>query len=86
MKPTGTWRVGIDLVQVSRIAESLEQFGDRFLRRVLTDGEIAYAASSPASAPERFAARFAAKRIEIARGASLASRVRDGDAFRIAMP
>mgnify|MGYP003520022267 CR=1 FL=1 len=62
MKPTGTWRVGIDLVQVSRIAESLEQFGDRFVRRVFTDGEIGYAASSPASAPERFAARFAATR------------------------
>ena len=61
MKPTGTWRVGIDLVQVSRVAESLEHFGDRFLRRVFTDGEIAYAASSPASAPERLAARFAAK-------------------------
>ena len=43
-------RVGIDLVQVSRIAESLEHFGDRFLRRVFTDGEIAYATAAPAAA------------------------------------
>jgi holo-[acyl-carrier protein] synthase len=50
-------RVGIDLVTVSRIAESVAQFGDRFLRRVFTDAEIAYGAGHP----ERLAARFAAK-------------------------
>ena len=50
-------RVGIDLVQISRIAESLALFGERFLRRVFTDGELAYAARHP----ERLAARFAAK-------------------------
>jgi holo-[acyl-carrier protein] synthase len=53
--------VGIDLVRVSRIAESLEQFGERFLRRVYTDAEIAYAAASPDHTAERLAARFAAK-------------------------
>ena len=61
MKPSGGLRVGIDLVQVSRIAESIERFGDRFLRRVFTEEEIAYATSAPAAAPERLAARFAAK-------------------------
>src|SRR5512135_979834 len=54
-------RVGVDLVQVSRVAESLERFGDRFLRRIFTAGEIAYATSSPAHAASRLAARFAAK-------------------------
>jgi holo-[acyl-carrier protein] synthase len=53
--------VGIDLVRVSRVAESLAQFGERFLKRVFTDGEIAYATASPAMAAERLAARFAAK-------------------------
>lgn len=53
--------VGIDLVRVSRVAESLAQFGERFLRRVFTDGEIAYANAAPALAAERLAARFAAK-------------------------
>jgi len=53
--------VGIDLVMVSRVEASLARFGERFLRRVFTDGEIAYATSSPAVAAERLAARFAAK-------------------------
>jgi hypothetical protein len=34
----------------------------------------------------RVARECAAKRIELARGAALASRVRGGDAFRVAMP
>src|SRR6516165_3384002 len=53
--------VGIDLVRISRIAESLACFGDRFLTRVFTDGEIAYATASPEHTAERLAARFAAK-------------------------
>ena len=54
-------RVGIDLVQISRVAESLQQFGEQFMRRVFTDGEIAYATAAPELTAERFAARFAAK-------------------------
>ena len=54
-------RVGIDLVDVSRIAASIDAFGDRFLRRVFSDGELAYAQASPALTAERLAARFAAK-------------------------
>ena len=57
----GGVRVGIDLVQISRIAASLEQFGDQFMRRLFTDGEIAYATAAPALTAERLAARFAAK-------------------------
>jgi holo-[acyl-carrier protein] synthase len=53
--------VGIDLVQVSRIADSIAAFGDRFVRRVFTAGEIAYAAAAPALRAQRLAARFAAK-------------------------
>ena len=49
-------RVGIDLVQVSRIAGSVEAFGERFVRRVFTAAEAAYATTA-----ERLAARFAAK-------------------------
>jgi len=54
-------RVGIDLVRVSAIAESLEMFGQRFLQRVYTPAEIAYATSVPALSASRLAARFAAK-------------------------
>jgi holo-[acyl-carrier protein] synthase len=57
--------VGIDLVRVSRVAESVARFGDRFLHRVFTEGEIAYANTSPALASERLAARFAAKEAAI---------------------
>lgn len=51
---------GIDLVEVPRIAHSIERFGERFLRRVFTEEEIAYCRAR-AGAAESFAARFAAK-------------------------
>jgi holo-[acyl-carrier protein] synthase len=51
---------GVDLIEVERIAQSIERYGDRFLRRVYTDREIAYCTRRRASA-ESFAARFAAK-------------------------
>jgi holo-[acyl-carrier protein] synthase len=51
---------GIDVAEVPRIAESIERFGDRFLRRVFTEGEIRYC-ESKANRAERYAARFAAK-------------------------
>ena len=53
--------VGVDLVSVARMRESIEKVGARFLRRVFTKREIAYCSQSEASAAERFAARFAAK-------------------------
>jgi holo-[acyl-carrier protein] synthase len=58
-------RVGTDLVQVSRIAESIATFGEKFTRRLFTDHEIAYAASSESLQAARFAARFAAKEATI---------------------
>jgi holo-[acyl-carrier protein] synthase len=57
----GRMSVGIDLVRISRVAASLQQFGERFLRRVFTDAEVAYATASPTLTAERLAARFAAK-------------------------
>ncbi len=51
---------GIDIAEVPRIAASIERFGDRFLRRVFTEGEIRYC-ESKANRAERYAARFAAK-------------------------
>lgn len=49
--------VGVDLVEISRIARAVERWGDRFLRRVYTPAEIARCRGR---APE-LAARFAAK-------------------------
>jgi holo-[acyl-carrier protein] synthase len=51
---------GVDLIEVERIARSIERYGERFLRRVYTDQEIAYC-SRKRSGAESFAARFAAK-------------------------
>src|SRR6202453_3808633 len=51
---------GVDLIEVERIAHSIEREGERFLRSVYTDLEIAYCSSRRVSA-ESYAARFAAK-------------------------
>ncbi len=51
---------GIDIVEVPRIAASIERFGSRFLNRIFTEGEIRYC-DSKANRVERYAARFAAK-------------------------
>jgi len=51
---------GIDIAEVDRIAESITRFGDRFLHRIYTEGEIQYC-ESKANRFERYAARFAAK-------------------------
>ena len=58
-------RVGFDLVQISRIAESLHQFGDRFTQRLFTANELDYAHRSEGLCTERLAARFAAKEATI---------------------
>jgi holo-[acyl-carrier protein] synthase len=51
---------GVDIAEVARIRESIERFGDRFLHRIFTDGEIRYCGGK-ASRFESYAARFAAK-------------------------
>lgn len=51
---------GIDLVEIERVAHSIERYGDRFLNKVFTPEEIAYCQRKKNSA-ESFAARFAAK-------------------------
>ncbi len=51
---------GVDIAEVPRIRESIERFGDRFLHRIFTDGEISYC-EQKASRFESYAARFAAK-------------------------
>lgn len=52
--------IGVDIVETQRIEHSLERFGERFLHRVFTAGEIAYCQSMKYPA-RHFAARFAAK-------------------------
>jgi holo-[acyl-carrier protein] synthase len=52
--------IGIDATEIHRIAESIERWGDRFVERVFTAGEIAYCRRRKDFASS-FAARFAAK-------------------------
>jgi holo-[acyl-carrier protein] synthase len=51
---------GIDIAEVPRIRRAIERFGDRFLHRIFTAGEMRYC-DSKANRMERYAARFAAK-------------------------
>ncbi|TMD82272.1 MAG: NAD(P)H-hydrate dehydratase [Chloroflexi bacterium] len=52
-----TPRVGVDVAAIPRIAEAQKRFGERFLRKFLSDREIAYCGDSP----DRWAGRWAAK-------------------------
>jgi len=51
---------GMDATEIERIADVIERYGDHFVRRVFTDGEIAYCRGKRDFAAS-FAARFAAK-------------------------
>ena len=53
--------LGTDLMEIARIEASIERHGEHFLRRVFTEGEIAYCNQKKRNAAESFAARFAAK-------------------------
>ena len=55
--PDGTTELGIDIIKVERIRDTIERFGARFARRVLTDAESRYVRGRP----ETFAGRWAAK-------------------------
>lgn len=52
--------IGVDIVDVARIADSIARHGDTFLRRVFTVGEIDYCGAMKTPGPH-YAARFAAK-------------------------
>jgi len=52
--------VGTDLVEIDRVERSISRFGERFLGKIFTPGEIAYCRHRKTAA-ESFAARFAAK-------------------------
>jgi holo-[acyl-carrier protein] synthase len=53
--------IGVDLVQVARLAAAIERHGERFLNRVFTPREIAYCRARRRGRDSCFALRFAAK-------------------------
>jgi holo-[acyl-carrier protein] synthase len=52
--------LGVDLTDIPRIAATYERYGERFLRRIFTDGEIAYCMRRRDPVPS-LAGRFASK-------------------------
>jgi holo-[acyl-carrier protein] synthase len=55
--PEGTTELGIDIIKVARIRDTIAKFGRRFSNRVLTANEDRYVRDRP----ETFAGRWAAK-------------------------
>ncbi len=56
----GVYAVGIDIVEIPRIQDLINRYGEKFLRRVFTDTEIRYCTAKARSA-NSYSARFAAK-------------------------
>jgi holo-[acyl-carrier protein] synthase len=52
--------IGVDIVDIARIQAMLDRYGERFLARVYTESETAYAMGG-ANRAERLAGRFAVK-------------------------
>ena len=50
---------GVDIIEIPRIARVLEQYGQRFLRRIFTPGEIEYCRERPPNLAARFASKEA---------------------------
>src|SRR3990170_4179942 len=58
-----TTELGIDIIKVERIRASLDRFGERFTKRVLTPGEQRYVRSRPETMAGRWAAKEAVSKV-----------------------
>lgn len=72
--------IGTDIVDVARIANSVAEYGDRFLHRVFTDTEIAYCERFGETRHLHYAARFAAKE---AFSKAIKTGMRNGMSFKL---
>ncbi len=61
--PAGTTELGIDIIKVDRIRETLTRFGTRFSRRVLTPLEQRYVRDRPETMAGRWAAKEAVSKV-----------------------
>lgn len=52
---------GVDIIEIERIKDSIEDIGEKFLKRVFTDREIEYCESRKGQKFQHYAGRFAAK-------------------------
>lgn len=56
-------RTGIDLIEVERVESAITRYGERFTRRVYTEGELKYCAGRVTSLAARFAAKEAVSKL-----------------------
>jgi holo-[acyl-carrier protein] synthase len=61
--PLGTSELGIDIIRVERIRQTLARFGTRFSRRVLTPAEQRYVRDRPETMAGRWAAKEAVSKV-----------------------
>ena len=61
--PAGTTELGIDIIKVERIRQTLERFGERFTRRVLTPHEQRHVRGRPETMAGRWAAKEAVSKV-----------------------
>lgn len=54
-------KCGVDIIEISRVKESIENLGEIFLNKVYTKKEIEYCEGRGKSKYEHYAARFAVK-------------------------
>lgn len=54
-------KVGIDIIEVDRIKQSIEELGENFLNKIYTENEIKYCESKNQNKYQHYAARFAVK-------------------------
>ena len=54
-------RTGIDIIEIERVKQSIEETDGKFCERVYTEKEIQYCESKKAQKYQHYAARFAAK-------------------------
>lgn len=55
--------IGVDIVEIGRIKEAVESWGEKFLRRVYTESELAAYRNKPSSLAARFACKEAVMKL-----------------------
>lgn len=55
--------IGVDIIEIARIAEAVTNWGERFLNRIYTDAELELCRRNPAPLAARFASKEAVMKL-----------------------
>jgi holo-[acyl-carrier protein] synthase len=55
--------IGVDIIEIERIKEAVNQWGERFLKRIYTEAELAAYRHKPSSLAARFACKEAVMKL-----------------------